>query len=132
MKASELRIGNIIHQFSRIEASNSSDFTKDILVSIEILNKIDCKYSFIGYEPIPLTEEWLVKFGINNVSVTRIKCYQTILGYYNITIEDNIFKFWISDCDDCRFALDIKYVHQLQNLYFALTGEELTIPSEKK
>jgi hypothetical protein len=26
--------------------------------------------------------------------------------------------------------VDIMYVHQLQNLYFALTGEELTFKSE--
>lgn len=118
MKASELRIGNWIDgnasgEYFKITAKQILDFYDDPLDDY--------------YQPVPLTEEWLVKFGINNVSVTRIKCYQTILGYYNITIEDNIFKFWISDCDDCRFALDIKYVHQLQNLYFALTGEELTL-----
>ena len=29
--------------------------------------------------------------------------------------------------NDSTYLRDIKYVHQLQNLYFALTGEELTI-----
>ncbi|MFM1755039.1 MAG: hypothetical protein RLZZ236_1978, partial [Bacteroidota bacterium] len=26
-----------------------------------------------------------------------------------------------------RYAVELKYVHQLQNLYFALTGKELII-----
>ena len=31
--------------------------------------------------------------------------------------------------DFCQIRKDLKYVHQLQNLYFALTGEELTVSS---
>lgn len=111
MKANELRIGNWIEKDGKQYAATGLT--------------IFCVGN--NHKPIPLTEEWLVKFGINNVSVTRIKCYQTKFRCYNITIEDNIFKFWVADCDDCGFALDIKYVHQLQNLYFALTGEELIL-----
>jgi len=33
---------------------------------------------------------------------------------------------WISTIEGST-AVNIKYVHQLQNLYFALTGEELTL-----
>jgi hypothetical protein len=28
-------------------------------------------------------------------------------------------------------SIELKYVHQLQNLYFALTGEELTIGGQE-
>lgn len=78
--------------------------------------------------PIPLTEEWLVKFGVEellNQDVYRVNyvnyhkgtnCFSYCLGYYHDDqgYVDNIFK-------------DVNHVHQLQNLYFALTGEELTI-----
>jgi hypothetical protein len=34
-------------------------------------------------------------------------------------------------CEQLPQAIFIKYVHQLQNLYFALTGEELTYGGNK-
>ena len=73
------------------------------------------------YFPIPLTEEWLVKLGferndecleleINDISLVWI-------GY--ITLNFNGTYIILNN--------EIIYLHQLQNLYFALTGEELTL-----
>ena len=69
-------------------------------------------------KPIPLTEEWLLKFWfISNPYEDRyekgsihIECIKTKGETY----------LWIENMPH------IKYVHQLQNLYFVLTGEELT------
>ena len=68
-------------------------------------------------EPIPLTEEWLLKLGFKYFLDTKI---------YAI---DN---FFIEKEPDNKIAVmydylnkSVEYVHQLQNLYFALTGEEL-------
>ena len=46
--------------------------------------------------------------------------------YYNL--EDNHLDDYdnFANCNKIRW-IKIKYVHQLQNIYFALTGEELTI-----
>jgi hypothetical protein len=69
-------------------------------------------------KPIPLTEEWLEKFGFEysdlngDSGLWKIPPFQ-IYGKYNQFLYD--------------YRLDVNYVHQLQNLYFALTGEELTI-----
>lgn len=81
-------------------------------------------------EPIPLTEEWLVKFGFEKVNDN----FMTIESYHYEN--KNCWIYLIAD----GFELELntlsernnlcrtyKYVHQLQNLYFALTGEELTI-----
>ena len=76
-------------------------------------------------EPIPLTEEWLVKFG-----------FEEIDGFLTLDLgsfSGARFIFWYGDVlnlfckSDMMLSKQIKYVHQLQNLYFALTGEELTI-----
>lgn len=71
-------------------------------------------------EPIPLTPEILEKAGFNN---TRFRITN---GSHDITISDDgdgwAFEPWISN-----IFIKIKYVHQLQNLYFSLTGEELSI-----
>jgi len=67
---------------------------------------------------IPLTEEWLIKFGFEKIG-------------RNFTTKDN-FIVWLSLSTEAyifrqTFVLDIKLdsVHQLQNLYFALNNKEL-------
>ena len=79
-----------------------------------------------GFEPIPLTEEWLKKFGFEKMSSPR-----------SITYHCNCFKikqelsgkWWIARVGGSSptHQVKIEYVHQLQNLYFALTGEELEL-----
>tara|TARA_R110001606_G_scaffold397351_2_gene573579 strand:- start:407 stop:775 length:369 start_codon:yes stop_codon:yes gene_type:complete len=79
------------------------------------------------FEPIPLTEEWLVKFGFdtNTGGYWQIgfdKCER--LGFQmGGRIETGIH---LIDEIDSEIGTPCKHVHQLQNLYFALTGEELT------
>lgn len=75
-------------------------------------------------EPIPLTEEWLLKFGY----FTQNGAWGTIAvkGYHKNTHQLDLFgNAWVHDREG--YMVDLDYVHQLQNLYFALTGEELTI-----
>jgi len=72
--------------------------------------------------PIPLTEEWLLKFGFekDDPFFTNMDSY----SFNGLTME-----FYKKECQFHYQGADIefKYVHQLQNLYFALTGEELEI-----
>ena len=100
MKASELRIGNIVKQ-GIIES-----------IGISLIQVIDTIYESEVIESIQLTEEWLLKFGFRKVYKT---CYQ----YKDFILDD---RFIMMDID---ITIQLKYVHQLQNLYFALTGEEL-------
>lgn len=109
MKATELRIGNYVQY-------------QDKPVKVTGLNAcmIDADEIFDpliedNFNPIPLTEEWLKKFGFefnqywNAYHMGRFKLNK---GWYLC---------------DVVYDVAIKYVHQLQNLYFALTGEELTL-----
>jgi hypothetical protein len=78
-------------------------------------------------DPIPLNEEWLLKMGFEKSNTFSPISYKK---------RRHKAAFWIRKWkteDYFRFdryysnAPIVKYVHQLQNLYFALTGEELTI-----
>ena len=100
MKASELRIGNIVKQ-GIIESIGSS-----------LIEVSDTIYESEVIEPIQLTEEWLLKFGFRKVYKT---CYQ----YKDFILDD---RFIMMDID---ITIQLKYVHQLQNLYFALNDKEL-------
>ena len=117
MKANELRLGNYV-------VSNEENcLWQKALYEIDrwTLAKI-LKYSIKGLEPIPLTEDWLLKFGFEK------KYNEYYLGDIIICEEINDFKFGYDFYED---ILELKHVHQLQNLYHALTGEELTIKQRR-
>jgi hypothetical protein len=123
MKANELRIGSIVKSLV-----NDEDFSivEEIghRASLGYYVSLNNQHSGVWLEhkerdlilPIPLTEEWLLKLGfIKHVS-------QSI--WYTLNKVDVWFfdGKYVNDID-----VEIKYVHQLQNLYFALTNEELTM-----
>lgn len=84
------------------------------------------------FEPIPLNEAWLIKFGFSLKTKNNFNCYQLpngwhvcmwTLNYCMAGFEENGVCYWGED------YTTIKHVHQLQNLYYCLTGEELKIKS---
>lgn len=121
MKASELRIGNSIMQ--------DDDFVFVTWWRLELMenNKIE-------YKPIPLTVDWLLKLGfdkLENDIPTYFKCFG------NLIEDDYEYSFNIYVDSEQNYFITIfgrkiiiKHVHQLQNLYHALTGEELIIKDE--
>jgi hypothetical protein len=155
MKASELRIGNwvkIKEEFSerdipletlefQIEGFNDGskryeEGAKQILFW-SIKNKVFGTTTSGSYdiecEPIPITEEWLINFNFEKDGDDYIIEHPKDIVKYVLT-ENVLGKgLWILgvdqfyDKDYKYFSWGIKYVHQLQNLYFALTGEELIL-----
>ena len=123
MKANELRIGNyILHE-------PTIDDWEEIIVTLHSLLQIDI--STESYFGIPLTEEWLVKFGFEKISEFK---YIIDDNYLTLCVEDEEWDMVCvdvfiktSDMEIPFYITPIEYVHQLQNLYFALTSEELTI-----
>jgi hypothetical protein len=75
--------------------------------------------------PIPLTPEWLEKFGFKKEPDTDIYSIPTY-SHSDLIMRNESYEEWHFIYNDKRLRV-IKFVHQLQNLYFALTGEELTI-----
>ena len=77
-------------------------------------------------KPIPLTEEWLEKFGFEKDENGLYKLFNQ--SEVPILLNEDL-NGWT--CDGINFSINnTQYVHQLQNLYFALKGEELTLKSE--
>lgn len=126
MKLNELRIGNFVHHkavwsyrqkeepFIEFQfAWNESDW----------FAMGDCTLMEENIEFITITKQWLLSFGF-------------------VEVRDDIFRLLKNDdtiictvskihCDKYEYELlkvhnvYFQYVHQLQNLHFALTGEEL-------
>ena len=114
MEAKELRIGNyVIYKGSKCQFS-----------IYDIVNMQDDEDCDRLTQPIPLTGEWLLNFGFNKSCFTISNFFKKDI-YLNI---DNKGKWTFNLAEGIGVYLtDIKHVHQLQNLYFALTNEELTI-----
>jgi hypothetical protein len=105
VKNTEIRIGNIINRNGLIVAVDEQTFW-------------DMKKNPEQYNPILLTEEWLLNFGFikNSTSWTN---WQKPTGVKEVRVSiHNKYLFYNGRM--------IEFIHQLQNLYFALTGEELT------
>jgi len=118
MKANELRIGNLL-QGDKIQLANQGIYSDGIFaitgygISEFELGRL------LKAKPIPLTEEWLLKFGFEKLTKRFRK---EVNGYWYTVWDSGQF-----DVDNKAISFNCKYVHKLQNLYFDLTGEELTI-----
>lgn len=105
MKASELRIGNWVN-------NNDEDYqiTSATIVSLERGESTA--------QPILITEEWLKRFGFEKLDDKR--------GLY-VNNKINLFIYF----DGVRVSVDFwignekRYVHELQNFVYCLSGEEL-------
>lgn len=118
MNANELRIGDIAYRTNKLTKEKLTiELTASCILDISANGEMS---SFI-YEPIPLTEEWFIKFGFE-VTVNN----NHYLEHGSIEIGRMSSKRFYIQIRSENTTLDIKYVHQLQNLYFALTGQELT------
>ena len=130
MKANELRIGNLVYW----DIPQKKNVVH--IISAILPNTLHTQPISLGkhkdYNPIPLTEEWLLKFGFE----LKEESFQDTLLDTFMFHKDNIVDVEFSDKHKLLYWHDnytnvyhqeIKQVHQLQNLYFALRGEELTI-----
>lgn len=143
MKATDLRIGNLIlfHPINIhisqaricevISISIKSCIVKDKGLELEMFYDNNTTHS------IPLTEEWMEKFGFKSEITTngrRVFRNYNIGTWLFVDAEDNKFTLCIDSIEEglgwqaLPYVITHNihsYVHQLQNLYFALTGEEL-------
>ena len=135
MKAQHLRIGNLVTW------ADQEDESKAILTLTGIVlgdciwlewewedgksDNTDCDLESI--KPIPLTEEWLLNFGFEKSEISS-----TIDSWHNHSMAVNTYSkskvdyYWLRWYQHNKSSR-IKYVHELQNLYYALTKKELTL-----
>lgn len=130
MKASEVRIGNIVS----VNTATGGWWVDHVVSRNDFMVSCAGTLMIEGMEPIKLTEEWLVKFGFRKVLswyivFGRYKNETLEITYNNDTDESQYYVYvrGLLENEFVQIKHDLKYVHQLQNLYFALTGEELNI-----
>lgn len=153
MKATELRIGNYVNL--RYPITEEGKLTRIGSLTPTGINSLKIS----EFEPILLDQEWLEKFGFSgwnravtlNDSRPQADLFFAIVDGHQKGIRFNapLYKFdFILDCylgkevepgafeahfyyqtNPMKKGREVKYVHELQNLWFTLTGEELAIPT---
>ena len=127
MQSKNYRVGNIVQQPSRI--GKISEIWQDA-VRIEGYSN---GYDYNHTKPIPLTEKWLNDFGFTKEVLNDDSGY-----YYTLELNDDKHcGLSINSCDKNGFVevtlfpykdwFRYKYVHELQNLFFVITGFELEL-----
>ena len=130
INAKELRIGNLVEykitdKFDdRKEWWEVSETDAD---DIHWLSKVDAKDE--DFRPIKLTEEWLLKLGFELLYTGKFRKVYDFSKDLRFGYSDN---HGLSNTQSAvtfvgNYFTHIKYVHEFQNLYFALTGSELTV-----
>lgn len=131
----DLRIGNYIKirqdnfHFQEILQINKGSVCIEDAISDEFVG-----VDIIEVEPIKISKDWVEKLGfifiIRNMWELKIDFYTKLQFYEN---QDDYITLFVQNYNngerisDTHLALkNVKHVHQVQNLYFALTGRELT------
>ena len=132
MEAKELRLGNYINYLGVATIVES-------IAGIEqsyVATKSSGIMPINSFNPIPLTKEWLLKFGFQRHDQGSVSA-QFSYGTNPVTQDYLIYLKWIKDYENDYHLngfpfyqngyFEIKHVHQLQNLIFTLCGEELKL-----
>lgn len=133
MRSNELRINNLVN-------TEKGKITIDQIIKCYVkygepeyyiipIGNFNIAYNICDISPILLTEEWLLRLGFKDFSsdnnrMAYIFHVNSLLELASYNIETGIRFQTIRN--GIIFQMEhIKYVHEIQNLYFALTGEEL-------
>lgn len=117
--ATQVRIGNWVQDWAGSVFKQVCDISTDL---------VECEWNNGGFyvepHPIPLTSDILEKCGLKKWNEDEPDYF--IQGKLWFKLE------WSGDCyswahEYNTIVSEIRHLHQLQNLYFSLTGEELSI-----
>lgn len=126
----EFRIGNLINYRIVDEMDERKEWLEVSKIDYDDLRIIGAKHEMNqDYQKIELTEQWLERLGFSVINESSAgKRYGYVID--GVFSSDLTFTFWKTTKEAGKFFrgdLELKSVHQIQNLYFALTGRELTV-----
>ena len=107
MKAKKYRIGNFVNIKNQ-----------PVKLTPKYFKSLD---NFKEIEPLILTKKWLIDFGFINTNTLEYPNYAK--GVYKCLWRNGRTNI----CNNHGFIKDLKYVHELQNLFFAIEGKELEV-----
>ncbi len=126
LQATELRIGNLVKLML-----NDEDYQ---ILKIQISDLKDIINENGLFEPLELKENWLVEHGFKiekfDYTIPISDCEVCTMTLIPHDAECSAYSVCVTqkdegELDENVFLSDISYVHEVQNLFFALTKKEL-------
>ncbi|WP_163325368.1 hypothetical protein [Draconibacterium mangrovi] len=143
MKTEDLRIGNYVlisNHDALVKVASSPQrvcgITSENELEFHRKNPDDkiFKVPVVHCFGIPLSEEWLTKLGFTIVKYVP-STYSVVLGGFELCFGEapECYNFltlnnWHGKNE---IKLELMYVHQVQNLYYILTGKELELKNDE-
>lgn len=134
--AQEVRIGNWVTYEGKAYRIHA------ISEELPFLDTIEFGIGVVGWkdlEGIPLTEESLLDLGFEKTDDYGDQFYYALKNHgqrhYYICFDHDDISFWLSVLGSCTSLIydaeNFQFVHQLQNLFHSLTGQELVFNPKK-
>ena len=124
IKSSELRIGNLVEIDNHTKVCEVIEIKEKSLRVSYIRSDNGMVHNPIieidRIKPISIIEEWLLKF--NGILDQEDDSY--VFKHFAVSVNEKSEAIMFFQDEEIA---EFNYVHQLQNLYFALTNEELKI-----
>ncbi len=121
----ELRIGNwVIYQDEFDGRSYELEFTIGHFMGIFEKN-------YGPPEPIPLTEEWIIKMGFKKLNNSMFRRGALTLQWTTMHTGETLHEKILSSqkairiCLGGSFVCNVAYVHKMQNFFYAISGNEI-------
>lgn len=133
MKANELRISNLIEYFMEDNHDERKAWWETYVVDAQTILQLQTFPEDKDYRAIKITVEWLIKLGFIKHPDRKYYVFKNDINseFAHLRICDVFgkkeFNVSIGDDDNGIVFCTLKYIHQLQNLFFAVYGEELTL-----
>lgn len=145
MQANELRIGSLVYRIHRGGKVHLPIEKPLVVIGIGLTMATVCsaekpfhsltkdyyqEVRLSDLSEIPLTEEWLIKFGFKKEDSEwkLFPCFEIQIIVFNEDSYNGVMFYTRTihvDYTPIYSGRHITYVHQLQNLYFSLVGDEL-------
>ena len=133
MKANELRLNNLVMVNYKTDLLSKVTWIQEGSINVifdrqpDLINGVVCSVNDLI--PIDITTGYLLKLGFELCEDFKKGVYGLFWFKHPLkirTLKENISVYFRGEL----IFFDIKYIHQLQNLYFSLTGEELVFSTE--
>lgn len=131
IQANEIKVNNV---FTReLRTSRGQEFEHDFVLTEYWMSQLfssDTDFALQDLFGIPLTPEILTACGFMQIDIPKKR--EFFFQKFTIRFEDTTLYnptgipcFYIHTGESFSFLISIKSLHQLQNLYYSLTGTEL-------
>lgn len=145
IQPTELRLGNKLlfdKQIVSVEGISRDLNDEPYDIEIELPDGMFATIQIEDLETIPMSNEWLKKFGFERNLLWQALSEGAPYDSYEIKVGDYTRyvvlsdlhrpgkegKFnWYTGANAVCHAIELKYVHQLQNIYYCFTGKELEL-----